>query len=248
MFGKKTKKIHELEKRLQELVLQESNFNDSLNYLLRDNTFLKNSSITTYQALMYIQKIICNSIIYNDYAYTVLRNSHSTLNFGLVDFLPRTDTHNFKVKSLFDRSIYLPSSTIPFITFPWSNRRIIDNILTIGKDNRNPFKSTCSNIENIYVYPLGIVLIGASGNHSQLIGVLKGEMKTIKINQIYDISKPLKESVDNHFSNFYGFLRMKDNDFIKDKWIVLMTIGKYLVNNHNFLNQFPKQILNEIKA
>ena len=85
-----------------------------------------------------------------------------------------------------------------------------------------------------------------NGNHSQLVGMLKGEMECIKVNQIYNISKPLKESNDNRFSNFHGSQVLKEVNSIKDKRITLMIIGKYLVDNPKLLKQFPKKIRNEI--
>lgn len=157
MFGKKTRKIRELEEKLQELMPKESKFNESLHYLVDGNVFLANSSVTIYQVLMYIQKIICNSIIYNDYAYTVLRNPYAAPNLSLEDFLPVIDDHIFKGNELSKGPIYLSSSTTPFLTLPWDNKRIVDNILTIGKDTNNSFQSNCPNIDNAYLYPLGIV-------------------------------------------------------------------------------------------
>lgn len=245
MFCKKAKRIRELEDKLQELIPKESQFNESLHYLLDGNASSANSSVTIYQALMYIQKIICNSIIYNDYAYTALRNPHTAPELSLVDFWPVTGNHNFNVNKLSNGPIYLSSNTTPFLTLPWKNTRIIDGLLSIGKDNNNPFQSNSFNISNVYLYPLGIVLVN-NGNHSQLAGLLKNEMKNIKVNQIYDISKPLKESNDNHFSNFHGSQVLEEMSSIRDKWIMLMTIGKYLVDKPKLLKQFTEKIRNEI--
>ena len=77
--------------------------------------------------------------------------------------------------------------------------------------------------------------------------MLKDEIKYIKVNKIYDISKPLKESNDNYFSNFHGSQKLKEMSPIKDKWITLMTIGKYLVDNPKLLKQIPKKVRNEIQ-
>ena len=244
MFGNKTKKIHELENKLKDMSFKKGDLDQTLHYLLNGNIYSQSSSVTVYQALMYIQKIICNSIIYGDYAYTVLRNPNTAPNLELGTFLPVSDNHNFVVKDL-SKSIYLPSSRTPFLTFPWSNERIIDNIFTIGKDATNRFQTANLNIENVYLYPLGVVLVN-NGNHSQLIGILKNEMETVKVNKLYDISKPLEESNDSQFSNFYGFPKVKDMNSIKDKWLALMTVGKYLVSDSNLLAQFPQEILNEI--
>lgn len=76
--------------------------------------------------------------------------------------------------------------------------------------------------------------------------MLKGERKEIKVNKIYDISQPLKESTDGHFLNFYGSQKFKEMNPIKEKWIALMTIGKYLADNPKLLMQFPEKIRNEI--
>lgn len=242
MFGNKKREIQELEKKIQDLLPRKSEFNDTIKYLDSD-VALYRDKVTKHQALLYIQKIICNSIIYNDYAYTILRNPNTAPKLNLNDFLPTSESHNFEVKDVGNNLIYLPSDTTPFITFPWNNKRVIDDIFTIGKDARNPFDNASSNIDNIYIYPLGIVLVGASGNHSQLIGLLKGEMNSIRIDHIYDISTALKETSDYQLSNFHGSRKYKDTDSIKDKWISLMTVGRYLIDDPNF----PPQILSELK-
>ena len=70
MFGNKKREIQELEKKIQDLLPRKSEFNDTIKYLDSD-VALYRDKVTKHQALLYIQKIICNSIIYNDYASLV---------------------------------------------------------------------------------------------------------------------------------------------------------------------------------
>lgn len=56
MFGNKTKKIHELENKLKDMSLKKSDLDQTLHYLLNGNIYSQSSSVTVYQALMYIQK------------------------------------------------------------------------------------------------------------------------------------------------------------------------------------------------
>lgn len=194
--------------------------------------------INNAQILIYLQKTVCNSIVYSDYVYKVLHIPHSAPHFGVSDFLPRND--NYRYFDLENDPIYLNSNDVAFITLPWSNRKIIDDIRTIGSDVGNPFDATNSNIDNVYIYPLGIVLVTSSGNHSQFIGLLKGELTEIKVNRIYDISEELIKDNDNQFTNFYG---ASEGNAPIEKWQSLMEIGKYLLE----YNEFPPLMLEHMK-
>ncbi|WP_338086997.1 DUF6710 family protein [Limosilactobacillus antri] len=92
----------------------------------------------------------------------------------------------------------------------------------------------------IYIYlSLGIVL-ALSGNHSQLSGLLKGELKQIKVNEIYDISEELLKDKAGHFVNFLG---SSGKNTPIEKWQSRMEIGKYLLK----YNEFPSQIVDHIE-
>lgn len=210
---------------------------DSIHHLMASGSNGSNI-VDKAQILMYLQKTICNSIVYSDYVYKVLRNPHSAPHFGLSDFLPRND--NYRYFDLENDPIYLNSNDVAFITLPWNNRKIIDGIRAIGSDVGNPFDTTNSNIDNVYIYPLGIVLVASSGNHSQFIGLLKGELSKIKVNRIYDISEELVKDNDNQFTNFYG---ASEGNALIGKWQSLMEIGKYLLKH----NEFPPSMLEHMK-
>lgn len=208
----------------------------SINYL----TNQKDSGvplIDKFHTLMYLQKIICNSITYNDYGYKTIYEPNSAPELGLKDFLPRNNF--YKNIDMHDNPILINSEDVAFITMPWNNERIIDNLRGIGDDAGNRFDNTNSNIDNLYIYPLGIVLV-SSGNHSQLSGLLKCELKQIKVNGIYDISEELPKDKDGQFVNFLG---SSEENTLLEKWQSLMEIGKYLLK----YNEFPSQIVDCIE-
>ncbi|MBD5807444.1 DUF6710 family protein [Limosilactobacillus walteri] len=208
----------------------------SINYL----TNQKDSGdhlIDKFHTLMYLQKIICNSITYDDYGYKTIYEPNSAPELGLKDFLPRNNL--YKNIDMHDNPILINSKDVAFITMPWSNERIIDSLRGIGNDADNRFDNTNSNIDNLYIYPLGIVLV-SSGNHSQLSGLLKCELKRIKVTGIYDISEELLKDKDGQFVNFLG---SSEENTLLEKWQSLMEIGKYLLK----YNEFPHQIVNCIE-
>lgn len=210
---------------------------ESISYLMNQKDG-GNHLIDKFHTLMYLQKIICNSITYNDYGYKTIYEPLSAPKLDLKHFLPRNG--NYHCFNLDDDPIYLSSTDTAFITMPWNNQRIIDNIRSIGNDAINPFDVTVSNIDNVYIYPLGIVLVASSGNHSQFVGLLKDELSKIKVNRICDISEELIKDNGNQFTNFYG--AFEGNDLI-EKWQSLMKIGKYLLK----YNKFPPLLLKHIK-
>lgn len=208
----------------------------SINYL----TNQKDSGdhlIDKFHTLMYLQKIICNSITYSDYGYKTISQPNSAPGLKLSDFLPTNDVYTNI--DMHDNPILINSEDVAFITMPWSNERIIDNLRGIGDDAGNRFTNTNSNIDNLYIYPLGIVLV-SSGNHSQLSGLIKCELNQIKVNGIYDISEELLEDRNGQFVNFLG---SSEENTLLEKWQSLMEIGKYLLK----YNEFPSQIDDCIK-
>lgn len=217
----------------------------SVNELRRSIQYLINQAningeyVDKFHTLMYLQKTICNSIIYNDYGYKTLHKPHSAPQMRSVFFIPKNE--NYRYFNLKDNPIYLELKDVAFITWPWSNKGIIDDIRGIGKDANNPFNAKDPHIDNLYIYPLGIVLVSSSGNHSQFVGLLKGEISKLKVNEIYDISEELIKDSDGQFANFYG--SSKKNDFI-EKWQSIMEIGKYLFK----YNEFTSPIMNYIDS
>lgn len=239
MFSNKKRKIEQLEAELHTLSFYKPNELDStLDYFLgKDNNCKERYQFDT---LLYLQKIICNSIQYSDFAYAALSRPHSAPEgFDSSSFRPRNQ-NDLKRVDIYDHPIFINGVQNPIVTCPWHNERIVDNIRFIGKENNNKFNSDDTNIDNTYIYPLGIVLVN-SGNHSQLSAILKNEINQVKINRIYDISLALKKS-DNDFSNFYGYSRIQ-NKVLKDKWISLMKIGSRL-NGNKF---FPIEVLNSLE-
>lgn len=208
----------------------------SINYLIdqKDNS---DHLVDKFHTLMYLQKTICNSIIYNDYGYKTIDAPNSAPVLGLSYFQPRNN--NYRNIDMYTNPIFIDFEDVAFITMPWNNNRIIDNLRGIENDADNPFDATNSNIINLYIYPLGIVLV-SSGNHSQLSGLLKSELNQIKVNGIYDISEELLKDKDGQFVNFFGLA--KENTLI-EKWQALMEIGKYLLK----YNEFPSQIVDCIE-
>lgn len=208
----------------------------SIKYLIdqKDNS---DHLVDKFHTLMYLQKTICNSIIYNDYGYKTIYAPNSAPVLRLSYFLPRDNS--CRNIDMYTNPIFISSEDVAFITMPWNNNRIIDNLRGIGNDADNPFDATNSNIANLYIYPLGIVLV-SSGNHSQLSGLLKSELNQIKVNGIYDISEELLKDKDGQFVNFFG--SAKENTLI-EKWQALMEIGKYLLK----YNEFPSQIVDCIE-
>lgn len=239
MFGNKQRKINQLKEEIHSISFYRPNELDkTLDYFLGKDSNSKDAD--QFEVLIYLQKIICNSIQYSDFAYASLSRPHSAPEgFDSNCFRPK-NSEDYKNIDLHNDPIFISSLKNPIITCPWNNERIVDNIHYIGKENNNKFDSNNSNIDNLYIYPLGIVLVN-NGNHSQLSAMLKNEFDQVKINRIYDISLALKNS-DNEFSNFYGYDRIK-NRVVRDKWISLMKIGSRLGNN----NFFPPEILNSLR-
>lgn len=200
-------------------------FNKSIHYLIEQNK-IGGSSIDNFHALIYIQKIICNSIIYNDCALSTLFRPHSSPRFSLSLFLTRNDNHyNYIDIVEEEKKLFLNVEDLALLTIPWSNPRLIYNLGYLGKDAKNPLDMNNNNIRNIYIYPLGIVLVD-SGNHSQFTGLLKDEIPKIKIDSIYDISDEIINDDNGRFMNFYGY--SKENPFL-EKWYAMMEIGKWLL-------------------
>lgn len=191
--------------------------------------------IDKFHTLMYLQKIICNSITYNDYGYKTIYEPNSAPKLRLTDFLPRNNI--YKNIDMHNNPIIIDSKDVAFITMPWSNKGIIDDIRGIGKDANNPFNAKDPHIDNLYIYPLGIVLVSSSGNHSQFVGLLKCEISKLKVNEIYDISEELIKDSDGQFTNFLG---SSEKNTLLEKWQSLMEIGKHLLK----YNELPHQIVN----
>lgn len=239
MFVNKQRKINQLKEEIHSISFYRPNELDkTLDYFLGKDSNSKDAY--KFEVLIYLQKIICNSIQYGDFAYASLSRPHSApKGFDSNCFRPR-NSKDYKNIDLYDNPVFISGLKNPIIACPWNNQRIVDNIRYIGKGNNNKFDSKNSNIDNVYIYPLGIVLVN-NGNHSQLSAVLKNEFDQVKINRIYDISLALKNS-DSEFSNFYGYSRI-NNRVVRDKWISLMKIGSILGNN----KFFPPEILNNLR-
>lgn len=210
---------------------------ESIHYLLNTNNS-NIPSVDKFHTLMYLQKIICNSIVYGEFGYKALLTPHFVPQLELSDFLPRNS--NYRRFDLDDDPIYLNSNDAAFIALPWNNERIINDIRVIGNDANNLFDARNPNINNVYIYPLGIILVGASGNHSQFIGLLKSELTKLKVNSIYDISEELIKSNDGQFTNFFG--SSEENTLMK-KWLSTMEIGKNLLKYNNF----PSNIVSHMR-
>ncbi len=189
-------------------------------------------NVSSYQFLIYLQKIICNSISYNDYVYRILQSPHNTPRVELADFLPTNS--NYTCINL-EKPIYINAKDNPLLTLPWHHNRVVNNILTVGEDAGNPIDTSDINIDNVYIYPLGITLV-SSGNHSQFAGILKSELENLKINRIYDISEEMSKVRDNDFSNFSLSL-------VNNKINSILQIGAYL---ERYSDDFPKEILGAI--
>ncbi|MGQ5708285.1 DUF6710 family protein [Lactobacillus sp. PSON] len=238
MFGKKSKEIYNLKLELENIKKQVPfNYPSKLVKTIDYKSYDLNTNYNMGGGLMYLQKIICNSIIYNDFAYSVIRNPHSAPKLEISNFIPRNN--NYIYYNIFDKPIYLTTENTPFITCPWSNKKIINNIYKLGLDANNKFAATTDNINNTYIYPLGIVIVN-NGNHSQFSALLKNELDKIKINSVYNISFELDNQKDINFRDFYA----PKNNLIYDKWYSLMIIGTYLKNTEDC---FPSKILSLIK-
>lgn len=60
---------------------------------------------------------------------------------------------------------------------PWNGDRVLDNMFTINSDNIFDGDSYSWNIQNIYLYPMDIVVC-QGGNHSQFAARIKNQENT----------------------------------------------------------------------
>lgn len=169
----------------------ESKLKETLTYIKKP-TRMDTNDKEKATALVYLQKTICNAITFGDYAYKTVRRPHSSMSPTLW-FLPReySSEQKYDYKRM-DAPVYLEANKTPFIIYPWNNERIIDNFETIGNDVNNPFRVDDNNIQNIYVYPLNIVMC-INGNHSQYSALIKGELQQVKVDAVYNIKKVLRD-------------------------------------------------------
>lgn len=193
--------------------------------------FLKQQNYTSSEfvsELLAIQMIILRGLSYRDFATRTLVTPNSApVSLTADNFLPR-DLNHYKHVDCFENPIYLPVNDTPCAIFPWNNHRILENIHNIN--STNPFNPQHQNLRNSYIYPLGIALCDG-GNHSQLAAYLRGDVHTVRVTDVYNISEALAEVEKDDFSAF------SQSD--QPEWLYLMKIG---VELSKYTDQFPKAI------
>ena len=107
----------------------------------------ENVNVSSYQLLIYLQKVICNSISYNDYVYRILQSPQTAPRVELADFLPTNSNYTY---INLEKPIYINAKDNPRLTLPWHHNRVVNNILTIGEDAGNPIDTYDINIDNMY--------------------------------------------------------------------------------------------------
>ncbi|KRK39425.1 DUF6710 family protein [Levilactobacillus parabrevis] len=207
----------------------QSEISKTLKYL-NNPGYLQVTEDKKAMALMYIQKSICNAILYDSCVYKTLNRPNSADDFRTW-YLPlrRNETDRYIYRRLKNR-LYLDAVKTPFVVYPWNNERIVSNLLTIGDDVENRLNEKDSNIENSYIYPLGVAVC-LNGNHSQFAALLKNEMTTIKIDSVYDISLAMEDMkvLENGVikSTEYFDFEKESHEKIKDLFRVGLSLREY---------------------
>lgn len=225
----------------------------NLEHILDDHAYYKKRTLKDKQKAVQLYLTEVTALLTSQqFAITVADANHnfkkeslSVINYDDFFKIYSKSSHRLTV------SDKLVISEWPLLQCIWSNKRLIDNLISFSR-NESFFDIHNGNISNQFVYPLGITLVN-SGNHSQFVNFLQGNREYL-VSEIVDLTDVLKHWHFNgkHLINSSGKVdravekRLGKGQTMDDLFYagVLFELGKILMK-HNEL--FPQQILDLIK-
>ena len=173
----------ESSKYLLSIIIEHLNFSEAIKSIESTNHNLDNSFI----------ELIYHSIENN------LSLKHSSI---ITDRVHEDDKVFYKGEEIHPEGpLKVKINELPILVNPWNGDRVLDNMFTINSDNIFDGASYSWNIQNIYLYPMDIVVC-QGGNHSQFAARIKNQGKTL-----------IKEV--RNYSNLYNEIYFDGYDFRK---------------------------------